>query len=104
MGFARRSIRPLIQHSTFLLLSRANQLRELLQIDVPPRDHRHDRAPGAAVSGSAPRIFTCGASWRMELPMPETSPPPPIAAMTVRTDGRSSRISNPSDALPAMKL
>ena len=63
----------------------------------------NDSAPGAAVSGSAPRMRTCGASWRTALPMPEISPPPPMAAMTVFTPGRSSRISMPRVALPAMK-
>src|SRR5262249_24799732 len=63
----------------------------------------NDSAPGAAVSGSAPRILTCGASWRTALPMPEIRPPPPMAAMTVFTFGRSARISRPSVAMPALE-
>ena len=37
------------------------------------------------------------------LPTPVISPPPPIAAMTVRTCGKSSNISSPMVPCPAMK-
>src|SRR5262245_8913580 len=61
-----------------------------------------DADSGAAVSGSA--AYTCadGRSSRITAAMPDSSPPPPSGAITVSTSGRSSRISRPAVALPAM--
>src|ERR1051325_3125608 len=78
-----------------------NEACQFMNCCGPP--FSNDSAPGAAVSGSAPRTRTCGASWRTALPMPEISPPPPMAAITVFTLGRSSRISMPRVAVAAMK-
>ena len=57
----------------------------------------------AAVSGSAPITVTSGRVAFTALPTPVISPPPPMAAITVRTSGRSSTISSPIVPCPAMK-
>ena len=62
----------------------------------------NDRASGAAVSGSAANTFTCGERSSIAVAMPQDRPPPPNAATIESTSGRSSRISSPAEALPAM--
>src|SRR5690349_3851913 len=61
-----------------------------------------ERDNGAAVSGSAAKTL---AECLLELSaeaMPQDKPPPPNDATTQSTSGRSSKISSPIDALPAM--
>ena len=62
-----------------------------------------DSASGDAVSGSAATTRTSGRRALITAAIPASNPPPPIAATTVDTPGRSSRISSPAVALPAMK-
>src|SRR5579864_3868015 len=61
-----------------------------------------DQASGAAVSGSAANTLTLGARSFMAAAMPHDKPPPPNDATIASTSGRSSRISSPANALPAI--
>src|ERR1035441_5732216 len=61
-----------------------------------------DRASGAAVSGSAANTFAlCPRAFKAAA-IPHDKPPPPNPATTQSTSGRSSRISSPTEALPAI--
>src|ERR1700674_5833955 len=62
----------------------------------------NDRANGAAVSGSAANTFAlCPRAFKAAA-IPHDKPPPPNAATTQSTSGKSSRISRPAEALPAI--
>jgi hypothetical protein len=85
--------------------------------DLPPAPSTNDAASpskytgrpaaseadsGAAVSGSAAKTRVSGFSSRTARNAAE-QPPPPSGATIASTSGRSSRISRPAVALPAMK-
>src|SRR6185503_8334959 len=61
-----------------------------------------DAARGAAVSGSAANTLALLLCSRNAAAMPQDKPPPPKPATTASTPVRSSRISRPQEALPAM--
>jgi hypothetical protein len=62
-----------------------------------------ERASGAAVSGSAANTFAWLPRSFKAAAIPQDKPPPPKPATTASTSGRSSRISSPTEALPAIK-
>ena len=63
---------------------------------------RERYASGAAVSGSAAKTFAFLPRSFIAAAIPHDRPPPPNQATTASTSGRSSRISRPAEALPAM--
>ena len=67
---------------------------------LPRRERRRGRRRRL---GLRPQDPDAGSARRIALPTPARRPPPPTAAITVRTPGRSSRISSPIVAFPAMK-
>src|SRR4051812_47414705 len=62
----------------------------------------NEYARGDAVSGSAANTFILLPLSFKAAAMPQDKPPPPNPATTASACGRSSKISNPAEAFPAM--